>query len=114
MAANWFSAVAPYLPEIIRLARPMFTRRPPAPDDSLQRRLELVDTQIVELQNAAGQNADAIAKLASDMQKTVDALQLAAQRAERQLAVATRLAVAACTAAALAFALATFALARWA
>ena len=69
MAANWFSAVAPYLPEIIRLARPMFTRRPPAPDDSLQRRLELVDTQIVELQNAAGQNADAIAKLASDIIK---------------------------------------------
>jgi hypothetical protein len=110
--ASWITVVAPYLPEIVRLARPMFTRKPPAPDDSLQRRLDLVDTQVAELQNAAGQNADAIAKLASDMQKTLDALQLGAQRMERQLASATRLALVACTAAALAFALAAWALAR--
>jgi len=112
MAASWITVVAPYLPEIIRLARPMFTRTPPLPDDSQRLRLDVVDTQIVELQDAASQNADSIAKLARDMQQTMQALQLGAERLERRLALAQRVTLVAITVAALSFCLAAWALAR--
>jgi hypothetical protein len=112
MAAGWITAVAPYLPEIVRLARPIFTRTPPQIDLGQQRRLDVIDAQIGELQDAASQNADSIAKLAVDMQKTIEVLQLGAERLERRLVLSNRLAVAAATAAALAFALAAYALAR--
>lgn len=112
MAAAWITVVAPYLPEIVRLARPIFTRTPPVVDLGQQRRNDVVDAQIAELQDAAGQNADSIGKLAADMQKTIEALQLGAARVERRLVLAQVLAVAATTAAGLAFALAAWALVR--
>ncbi|PBJ82774.1 hypothetical protein CMZ84_11680 [Lysobacteraceae bacterium NML93-0399] len=112
MAAAWITVVAPYLPEIVRLARPIFTRAPPAlPDAGQQRRNDLIDAQIVELQDAASQNADSIGKLAADMQKTLDALQVGAARAERRLVRAQILAIVATTVAVLAFGLAAWALA---
>jgi len=113
MAAGWITVVAPYLPEIVRLARPIFTRTPPPLVDlGQQRRNDVVDAQIVELQDAASQNADSIGKLAADMQKTIEALQLGAARVEKRLIRAQTLAVVASTVALLAFGLAAWALAR--
>ena len=112
MAAAWITVVAPYLPEIVRLARPIFTRTPPQVDLGQQRRLDVIEAQIGELQDAASQNADSIAKLATDMQQTMQALQLGAERLERRLVLSNRLAVIAATAAALAVALAAYALAN--
>lgn len=113
MAAGWITVVAPYLPEIVRLARPIFTRTPPPLVDlGQQRRNDVIDAQITELQDAASQNADSIGKLAADMQKTIEALQLGAARVERRLLRAQALAVVATTAAVLAFGLAAWALAR--
>lgn len=112
MAAAWITVVAPYLPEIVRLARPIFTRTPPVVDPGQLRRNDVLDAQIGELQDAASQNADSIGKLAADMQKTIDALQLGAARVEQQLVRAQVLAVVATTVAALAFGLAAWALTR--
>lgn len=112
MAVGWITVVAPYLPEIVRLARPIFTRTPPPLVDlGQQRRNDVVDAQITELQDAASQNADSIGKLAADLQQTMQALQLGAERMERRLVLSNRLAIAATTAAALAFGVAAFALA---
>ena len=72
----------------------------------------MIEAQIGELQDAASQNADSIAKLATDMQQTMQALQLGAERLERRLVLSNRLAVIAATAAALAFAVAAYALAN--
>lgn len=110
MAATWITIAAPYVPEIIRAARPLFTRTPPV-DNTHQIRLDVVIAQIAELQNAADQNADSIRKLATDMQKTLEVLQLGSERLQKSQLAAHRLAVIACTAAALAFALAAYALA---
>ncbi|MCD9028920.1 hypothetical protein LDO26_11945 [Luteimonas sp. BDR2-5] len=112
MAAAWITVVAPYLPEIVRLARPIFTRMPPQVDIGQQRRIDVIEAQIGELQDAASQNADSIGKLAADMQQTMQALQLGAERLERRLVLSNRLAIAAATAAALAFAVAAYALAN--
>jgi len=112
MAATWITIAAPYLPEIIKLARPLFTRTPPQLDNSQQLRMDVIGAQIVELQDAATQNADSIRKLATDMQKTIEVLQLGAERAEQRLQQSHRLTVIATTMAALAFALAAYALAN--
>ena len=111
MAATWITIAASSLPEIIRMARPLFTRTPPA-DNSQQLRLDVIGEQIAELQDAATQNADSIRKLATDMQKTIEVLQVGADRAERRLRRASMLTLIATTVAVLAFALAAFALAR--
>jgi len=112
MAASWITIVAPYLPEIIRLARPMFTRTPVRDVNTEKLRLDVLNEQIAELQNAATQNADSIKLLATDMQKTIEILQLGAERLERQSKRSERAAVIAATIAALSFALAAFALVR--
>ena len=112
MAATWITIAAPYLPEIIKLARPLFTRTPPQLDNSQQLRMDMIGGQIVELQDAAMQNADSIRKLATDMQKTIEVLQLGADRAEHRLQQSNRLVLIATTMAALAFALAAYALAN--
>ncbi len=114
----WFSVVAPFLPDIIKAARPMFTRS--RGDDA--KAAALVPRQIKELQDAAAQNADAIHTLAEEMQNTLHSLQQGAAELERTLARqalavaalerARRLALVAATAAVLAFALAAYALAR--
>jgi len=93
------------------MARPLFTRTPPA-DNSQQRRLDVIGEQIAELQDAATQNADSIRKLATDMQKTIEVLQVGADQAEWRLRRASQLTLVATTVAILAFALAAYALAR--
>ena len=111
MAATWITIAASSLPEIIRMARPLFTRTPQV-DDSHQPRMDLIDEQIAQLQDAATQNADSIKKLATDMQKTIEVLQVGADQAERRLHRASQLTLIATTVAVLAFALAAYALAR--
>jgi len=111
MAATWITIAASSLPEIIRMARPLFTRTPQV-DNSHQPRMDLIDEQIAQLQDAATQNADSIKKLATDMQKTIEVLQVGADQAERRLRRATQLTSIATTVAILAFALAAYALAR--
>ena len=112
MAATWITIAAPYVPEIIRLARPLFTRTPPQVDNSQQLRIDVIGAQIAELQDAATQNADSIRKLATDMQKTIEVLQVGADRAERQLRRSNQLVLVATIVAALAFLLAAYALAN--
>lgn len=112
MAASWITIVAPYLPEIIRLARPMFTRTPVRDANTEKLRLDVLNEQIAELQNAATQNADSIKLLATDMQKTIELLQLGAERLERQTKRSERTALIAVTVAVLSFVLGALALAR--
>jgi predicted PurR-regulated permease PerM len=111
MAATWITIAASSLPEIIRMARPLFTRTPQV-DNSHQLRMDVIGEQITELQDAATQNADSIKKLATDMQKTIEVLQVGADQAERRLRRASQLTLIATTVAVLAFALAAYALAR--
>ena len=111
MAATWITIAASSLPEIIRMARPLFTRTPQV-DNSHQARMDLIDEQIAQLQDAATQNADSIKKLATDMQKTIEVLQVGADQAERRLRRASQLTLIATTVAILAFALAAYALTR--
>jgi hypothetical protein len=107
--ATWFTAVAPILPELIRMAKPMFTRdRTPggkAPDPAL------LERQIAELQDAAARNAESVRGLAEEMQRTLEALQAGAERLEARLRLAQLLAAVAVTVAGLAFAAAAYALA---
>ena len=111
MAATWITIAASSLPEIIRMARPLFTRTPQV-DNTHQLRMDVIGEQIAELQDAATQNADSIRKLATDMQKTIEVLQVGADQAERRLRRASQLTLIATTVAILAFALAAYALAR--
>ena len=111
MAATWITIAAPYLPDIIKLARPLFTRTPPV-DNTHQLRMDVIGEQIAELQDAATQNADSIRKLATDMQKTLEVLQQGAEQAERRLRQTSALLVVATTMAVLAFVLAAYSLAQ--
>ena len=111
MAATWITIAASSLPEIIRMARPLFTRTPQV-DNSQQVRIDVTGEQIAELQDAATQNADSIRKLATDMQKTIEVLQVGADQAERRLRRANQMVLIATTVAVLAFVLAAYALAR--
>ena len=104
--AAWFTVVAPFLPDIIQIAKPIFTRpRTPvaAPD--------LVPQQITELQDAAARNADAIRLMAEEMQNTIGLLQQASVELERKLRRTWLLSLVAATAALLGFGLAAYALA---
>ncbi|RZA34903.1 MAG: hypothetical protein EOP92_13280 [Lysobacteraceae bacterium] len=111
MAATWITIAAPYLPDIIKLARPLFTRTPPV-DNTHQLRMDVIGEQIAELQDAATQNADSIRKLATDMQKTLEVLQQGAEQAERRLRRTGAMLAVATTMAVLAFVLAAYSLAQ--
>lgn len=104
---GWFSVAAPYLADIITLARPLFTRGKGG--DKVP---EVVAQQIAELQQAATQNAETARLLATEMQKTIDTLQRGALMLERQLHLVRMLAAGAALVAAIALAVAVVALAR--
>lgn len=104
--AAWYALAAPYLPEIIKLALPLFTRGTKAAEKSP----EVVAQQIAELQNAALQNADSIKLIAKEMQQTIEVLQVGAAQLERRLQRAQLLATVAATIAVLAFGVAIYAL----
>src|SRR3546814_5611581 len=74
--AAWFTVVAPFLPDIIQMAKPMFTRDKGA---------DQVPQQIKELQDAATQNAGAVKQLAGEMQRTLASLQQGARQLESTL-----------------------------
>ena len=109
--AAWFTVAAPLIPEILRLARPYFTR---APQQAIAPPSDVVAVQIVELQDVAAQNAESIKVLAAEMQKTIATLQEASMTLEQRLRRAHRLSLAALLVAgvALAIAVAGYALAR--
>lgn len=105
MSSAWalIKLATPYLPDILALAKPVFTRSKnptPAP--------ELMEQQIAELQAAATQNAESIKQLAADVQKTVEAVQAAAAQLERRLARTQLLLAVALTGSALSFVLAAW------
>ena len=107
---GWFSIAAPYLADIISVARPLFTRSKDNEKIPEEKSREIAAQQIAELQSAAAQNSESVKKLAIEMQKTIDALQLGAATLERKLWLVQTLAVVAITAAALAFIVAMYAL----
>lgn len=107
----WITTAVPLIPEVIRLATPYFARKPTekAPD---------LAAAVAELQEASRtnataitRNAEALAAFAENTQKYIEALQTNAVALKRELAVARTVAIAAATAAGLAFALAAYALA---
>ena len=104
--AAWFTVVAPFLPDIIQMARPIFTR---AKDPVTTP--DLVPQQIRELQDVAAQNAEAVRLLAEEMQNTIASLRQASVELDRKLVRANLIALFAATVAALSFALAAYALA---
>lgn len=103
--AAWYALAATYLPDIIKLAVPLFTRT-----RSQEKTPEVMAQQIVELQNAALQNADSIKLMATEMQKTIEALQAGAVQLDRRLRHAQMLAGGAAIIALLAFGVAAYAL----
>lgn len=104
--SSWLAIAVPYLPEIIHLARPLFTRNKQA-----DKAPDLTTQQIAELQTAVADNVENIKKLAMDMQQTIDALQLAADALDQRLRLAHTLNIVALTTAVLAFGIAAYALA---
>jgi len=74
----WFAIAAPYIPEIIKIARPLFTR-----NSAQEKSFEVLSQQIAELQTAAIQNAESIKIIASEIQHTVEALQAGAAKLEK-------------------------------
>jgi hypothetical protein len=109
--AAWFTVAAPLIPEILRLARPYFTRAPQQTNAAVS---DVVAVQITELQDVAAQNAESIKVLAAEMQKTIASLQQASMTLEQRLRRAHRLSLAslAVAGAALAVAVASYAFAR--
>lgn len=101
----WFAIAAPYIPEIIKIARPLFTR-----NNAKEKSIEVVAQQIAELQTAAIQNAESIKIIASEMQHTIEALQTGAAKLEKQLELARILLVISTTVSVLAFCIAVYAL----
>ena len=99
----WINVAAAYLPDIIALTKPLFTRSKSAAPGP-----EVMEQQIAELQAAATQNAESIKQLAVDMQKTIDAVQSAATQLERRLARTQQLLAAALMASVLSFLLAAW------
>lgn len=104
--AAWFAHALPYIPDLIKLARPLFTRS--RPQDQVP---EVVARQITELQDSAAQNTEAIKTLAIEMQNTINSLQVGAEALAQELRLVRILAIVCVTAAMLAVGLAAFALA---
>jgi hypothetical protein len=101
----WFAIAAPYIPEIIKIARPLFTR-----NSAKEKSIEVVAQQIAELQTSAIQNAESIKIIASEMQHTIEALQSGAAILEKKLELARILLVISLTVSVLAFCVAVYAL----
>jgi hypothetical protein len=104
---SWLAIAVPYLPEIIHLARPLFTG-----NKNQDKGPDIVAQQISELQSAVTENVDSIAKLAAEMQKTIDALQMGAEALEKKLRYTHIINIVAITMAGLAFCMAAYALAQ--
>lgn len=104
--AAWFTHALPYIPDLIKLAKPLFTRS--KPQDQVP---DVVARQIAELQDSAAQNTEAIKTLAIEMQHTIDSLQSGAEVLARELRWLRALVIVCVVAALLAAGVAAFALA---
>ncbi|MGQ0651235.1 MAG: hypothetical protein ACT4P4_03030 [Betaproteobacteria bacterium] len=84
--ASWLlpalKAVLPHVGDLVSAAKPVFTGRKAEPTSS---EASLAQQQIAELQAATAQNATHIKELASKLQSTVSALEIAAQLTETRL-----------------------------
>src|ERR1700682_2463409 len=82
--AGWLipalKAVLPHIGTIVTAAKPVFTRKEAAVNQTA-----LLQQQITELQAAASQNAANIQELAEQLQRTVTALEQAGVSAEARL-----------------------------
>ena len=103
----WFAIAAPYIPEIIKIARPLFTRNNPK-----EKSIEVVTQQIAELQTAAIQNAESIKLLATEMQRTIEVLQKVSAELEKKLDRARVVLIVTITISVLAFCVAIYSFAR--
>ena len=103
----WFAIAAPYIPEIIKIARPLFTRNNPK-----EKSIEVVTQQITELQTAAIQNAESIKLLATEMQRTIEVLQKVSAELEKKLDRARVVLIVTITISVLAFCVAIYSFAR--
>ena len=103
----WFAIAAPYIPEIIKIARPLFTRGNPK-----EKSIEVAAQQIAELQTSAIQNSESIKLLATEMQHTIEALQKGAAELEKKLDHARMLLIITATVSILSFCIAVYALAH--
>jgi hypothetical protein len=105
--ASWLvpalKAVLPHLGSLISVAKPHFTPKEAAPDQSA-----VVQAQISELQAAASQTAAHVQELALQLQRTVTALEQAAAMAERRLRAAFFLSIVGLAMSSLALLLAVF------
>ena len=104
----WFAIAAPYIPDIIKIARPLFTR-----NSAQEKSFDVLSQQIAELQTAAIQNAESIKIIASEIQHTVEALQIGAANLEKKLDRDRMLLVISITISVLAFAVAVYALSHF-
>ncbi len=105
--STWFAIAAPYIPEIIKIARPLFTR-----NKGQEKSIDVVAQQIAELQTAAIQNSESIKLLATEMQHTIEALQIGAGKLEKKLERARTLLIISGTVSLLAICIAVYALAH--
>jgi hypothetical protein len=106
MAVPWLvvgKLVLNNLDTIIGVVRPAFTRKKV---ETLPTQTELLNQQIAELQAAASNNAEQIAKLAAQIKELVMALEQATADAAAQRAAAKRMSLAAIAISLLAIALA--------
>ena len=108
--ATWITTAIPLIPEVIRLTRPYFAKKP---SDHLD-----LPGSVAELQESARTNADAITgnaealeTFAGNTQKSIEVLQAAVGALRGELLVARTVAIIATTVAVLAFCLAAYALA---
>jgi len=84
-------ASLPYLTQIVTAAIPAFTSKPPPAD----RPDELQNKQIAELQTAVTRNAESVKGLATQLKDTIEVIDQAAGRLEREVARMRRLVIAA-------------------
>ena len=76
----------PYITQIVTAAVPMFTSRPTGGKQD-----EIVPQQIRELQDAVTHNAESVKGLASQWQGTIESIDAAAGRMQREIVVLRRL-----------------------
>lgn len=87
-------AVLPHIGSIVSAVAPAFTQKK---TEAVANQMQLLQDQIAELQSAATQNATHIKDLATQLQSTVAALELAARAAEARLRWALGFSIAAVT-----------------
>lgn len=87
-----FKTILPYVTQIVSLAMPAFTKK----NDTSESQ-EVVNQQILELQEAATRNTEAVKVLAAQLQKAITDIDAGAARIEKELQKTRQWCVAAIT-----------------